>query len=86
MSHGLPLIVTNVGGLSEAAKNYAGAIFVPPGDPEAIRATLPQVAALRGQRFVDPHSWQTIGQRYTDFLDSLGTDLRFENAKADAAL
>ena len=57
MSWGLPIVVTSVGGLPEAATGYAGAIFVPPGDPARLKEGLMQAAALAGQRFPDPRSW-----------------------------
>ncbi len=64
MSHGLPVVVTHVGGLIEAARGYGGAVFVPPHDPIAIRQAFNQVAHLRGQRFVAPHSWEHTVERF----------------------
>src|SRR5262249_45192004 len=43
MSHGLPTVVTRVGGLTEAAADYAGAITVEPRNPEVLRDALRQV-------------------------------------------
>lgn len=57
MSHGLPVIVTQVGGLIEASAGYAGAVRIPPRDPDAIKAALLRVSRMRGERFTDPHSW-----------------------------
>ena len=57
MSWGLPIVVTNVGGLPEAASGYAGAVFVPPGDPAQLKDGLMKAAALAGQKFPDPRSW-----------------------------
>jgi glycosyltransferase involved in cell wall biosynthesis len=57
MSWGLPVIVTRVGGLPEAARGYGGAIFVPPGDQQALLAAIRQAAQLAGRRFADPRSW-----------------------------
>lgn len=71
MSHGLPVIVSRVGGLVEAAANYAGAIFVPPHNPDAIRAALPQLASLRGRRFADPHSWDQSVTRFDTLFETL---------------
>lgn len=64
MSSGLPVVVTGVGGLREAVVGYEGAIVIPPRDPEALRAALLRAAALRGQRFADPHSWERTVTRY----------------------
>ena len=57
MSLGLPIVVTSVGGLPEAASGYAGAVFVPPADPAALKDGLMKAAALTGQKFTDPRSW-----------------------------
>jgi glycosyltransferase involved in cell wall biosynthesis len=64
MSHGLPVVVTEVGGLVEAAAGYRGATFVPPHDPPALRAGIERAAAMRGQHFDDPHGWDSIARRY----------------------
>ena len=57
MSLGLPIVVTSVGGLPEAASGYAGAVFVPPADPAALKDALVKAAALTGQKFPDPRNW-----------------------------
>jgi glycosyltransferase involved in cell wall biosynthesis len=57
MSWGLPIVVTSVGGLPEAASGYAGAVFVPPGDPVTLKEGLMKATALSGQKFPDPRSW-----------------------------
>ncbi|MGH3249215.1 MAG: glycosyltransferase [Trebonia sp.] len=58
MSWGLPVVVTSVGGLPEAANGYAGAVFVPPEDPASLKDGLMKAATLAGQKFPDPRSWQ----------------------------
>jgi glycosyltransferase involved in cell wall biosynthesis len=57
MSWGLPVVVTSVGGLPEAADGYRGAIFVPPGDPAMLRSGIEQGIRIAGQRFADPRDW-----------------------------
>jgi glycosyltransferase involved in cell wall biosynthesis len=57
MNWGLPVVVTRVGGLPEAATGYGGAIFVPPDDTCALRAAILQAVQLADRRFVDPRSW-----------------------------
>jgi glycosyltransferase involved in cell wall biosynthesis len=57
MSWGLPIVVTSVGGLPEAANGYAGAVFVPPGDPATLKEGLMKATTLAGQKFSDPRSW-----------------------------
>jgi glycosyltransferase involved in cell wall biosynthesis len=71
MSCGLPVIVTHVGGLTEAAASYEGAVLVPPKDPDALRDAIVRASALRGQRFTDPHSWATTAERYDHLFDLL---------------
>jgi glycosyltransferase involved in cell wall biosynthesis len=55
---GLPVVVTDVGGLAQACAAYDGAVLVPPADPEALRDGLREAIALRGQRFEDPGGWE----------------------------
>jgi glycosyltransferase involved in cell wall biosynthesis len=57
MSWGLPVVVTRVGGLPEAAAGYDGAIWVPPGDERALAAAIRNARQLVGRRFADPRSW-----------------------------
>ncbi len=59
MSAGLPVIVTSVGGLSEAVSPYRGAVTVPPADPPRLARALRESRELVGRRFPDPHSWTT---------------------------
>jgi glycosyltransferase involved in cell wall biosynthesis len=61
MHWGLPIVVTNVGGLPEAASGYAGAVLVPPGDPAMLREGLVKAATMVGQKFPDPRSWHDTG-------------------------
>ena len=73
MAHGLPIVVTAVGGLVEAVAGYEGAVQVPPHDPPAIRDGLVRVRTMRGRRFTDPHSWERTVARYEQlFLRMLG--------------
>jgi glycosyltransferase involved in cell wall biosynthesis len=71
MSHGLPVVVTSVGGLVEAAADYEGATFVPPHDPTALLAGIRQAATMHGQRFEDPLSWEHIAKRYEALFDTV---------------
>lgn len=83
MSHGLPVVVTRVGGLTEAVEGYDGAILVPPHDPDALRSALLRVAGRRGERYPDPHSWDTsvarLGALWRQLLD--GATLEAGNAE-----
>jgi glycosyltransferase involved in cell wall biosynthesis len=60
MSWGLPVVVSDVGGLQEAAGDYAGTVFVPPGDREALKAGIEDAVKKTGQRFTDPRNWSEV--------------------------
>lgn len=71
MSRGLPVVVTSVGGLVEAAEGYRGAIQVPPRDPGAIRTALHTAYDRRGERYADVHSWERTLERYDLLFDAV---------------
>lgn len=71
MSAGLPVVVTAVGGLVEAVRDYPGALQVPPRNPGALRDALLQLLERRGQRYRDPHSWQRTIDGYRALIDQL---------------
>jgi glycosyltransferase involved in cell wall biosynthesis len=71
IGNGLPVMVTQVGGLIEAAKDYEGTVFVPPNDPRAIHAALPRLAALMGRKYPSPASWEDTAQSYSTLFDHL---------------
>lgn len=58
MSHGLPVVVTAVGGLVEAAEKYSGTTFVSAGSPAALVSAIESAAANAGRRHTDPSSWE----------------------------
>jgi glycosyltransferase involved in cell wall biosynthesis len=57
MSFGLPVVVTRVAGLQEAAKDYEGAIFVSPGDLVTLKDGITRAREATGRPFRDPGSW-----------------------------
>ncbi len=71
MAHGLPVVVTAVGGLVEAVDGYEGARTVPAHDPSAIAHALREVHGLRGQRFACVHSWQWTIERYEELFEQI---------------
>ena len=73
MANGLPLVLTNVGGLPEAVADYEGAILVPPRDPDALRDAIRHLPELRGRRYRDPHSWDHSVAAYAELINGLRT-------------
>jgi glycosyltransferase involved in cell wall biosynthesis len=74
MSHGLPVVVTSVGGLVEAAGPYPGTVFVPPADPARLAAGIVGAAGLTGRRHADPSSWERTLEAYTRLFERIGLD------------
>ena len=70
MDAGLPVVVTDVGGLAEAAGGYAGAIFVPVADPQRLCDGLWEAAELRGRRFEDSSSWARNAEAVLGLIES----------------
>lgn len=66
--YGLPLVVTSVGGLVEAAAEYGGAVFVEPRDPESLRAGILVAEALVGRRFEVTHDWPRTRELYGEVI------------------
>jgi glycosyltransferase involved in cell wall biosynthesis len=60
MSWGLPVVVSDVGGLQEAAGDYEGTVFVPPGDRAALKAGIEDAVQKAGRRFADPRDWSEV--------------------------
>jgi glycosyltransferase involved in cell wall biosynthesis len=71
MSNGLPLVITSVGGLPEAVAGYAGAILVPPSDPQALLEAIRRLPSMRDRRFADPHSWDRTRERYRELIERI---------------
>jgi glycosyltransferase involved in cell wall biosynthesis len=70
-SCGLPVVVTAVGGLVEAAGDYAGAVLVRPGKPDELAKGLLAAADLRGRTHSAPVTWQAVAQSYADIFASV---------------
>ncbi|MGW1564500.1 glycosyltransferase [Streptomyces sp. NPDC002144] len=69
MSNGLPVVLSAVGGLVEAAEDYPGAVFVPPAEPEALAEALVKARTMAGEHFPDPHSWDRNARAVIAHLD-----------------
>ena len=68
---GLPVVVTAVGGLVEAAADYTGAVMVPPGSPDELAQGLLSAAELRCRRHTAPVTWQDVAQSYAEIFAGL---------------
>src|SRR6185437_11893527 len=69
MAAGLPVILTDVGGLRAAAEGYEGICWVPASDPSALRDALQALPARRGERYSDPRSWDDTVRVYGQLLE-----------------
>jgi glycosyltransferase involved in cell wall biosynthesis len=87
MSAGLPVVVTAVGGLGEATRDYPGALLVPPRNAAALRGALLTLPGLRGKRYVAPHSWESTAEAFSALIDEIrgGAAARAESAAAAGA-
>lgn len=72
MSHGLPVVVTSVGGLVEAAEGYSGAVMTPAAAPGDLAVAIERAAGLRGRRHADPSSWERTVIAYARLLAEIG--------------
>lgn len=73
MSHGLPVVVTAVGGLVEAAERYPGTTFAPAGSPGALASVIRQAFADKaGRRHTDPSSWEESVAAYGRLFAAMG--------------
>jgi glycosyltransferase involved in cell wall biosynthesis len=73
MHRGIPVVVTDVGGLSEAAADYTGTVFVPPADPAALARGILAALDLRADRHVDVHTWELTRASYAKLFRSIGS-------------
>ncbi|MBF4162880.1 glycosyltransferase [Nocardioides sp. CBS4Y-1] len=71
MSHGLPVVLSDVGGLTEAAEGYEGIRFVTPGDVPGIAEALREVRSWPVRRYPDPCSWEATTRHFGELFDEL---------------
>jgi glycosyltransferase involved in cell wall biosynthesis len=71
MTAGLPVVVTAVGGLVEAAEGYSGTTFAEPGNTESLVAAIRTGATKVGGRHQDPHSWDSVADRFESCVQSV---------------
>ncbi len=70
-ARGLPVVVTAVGGLTEAAADYTGAVLVRPGRPDELAQGLLAAADWRGRTHPAPITWQAVAQSYAEIFASV---------------
>lgn len=70
MHYGLPVVVTAVGGLVEAASGYDGAVSVEPQDPASLCDGILRAADLVGQEFDVPHDWDATRELYGEVISA----------------
>lgn len=68
MSFGLPVVVSDVGGIPEAVDGYEGAVLVPPGDETALLEALRGLQTIRGQRFRLSYTWGDAVERFDELF------------------
>jgi glycosyltransferase involved in cell wall biosynthesis len=66
MTAGLPVVVSAVGGLVEAAGAYSGATFAEPGSTPSLVTAIRTGAAKVGRQHADPHSWDEVADRFEE--------------------
>jgi glycosyltransferase involved in cell wall biosynthesis len=71
MTTGLPVVVTAVGGLVEAAGGYSGTTFAEPGDVASLVTAIRTGATKIGGRHLDPHSWDEVTARFESCLEAV---------------
>jgi glycosyltransferase involved in cell wall biosynthesis len=71
MSRGLPVAVSAVGGLVEAACEYEGVRFVRPGDVEDLRQAILELPALATRTYKDPHNWEKSVERLESLVQAI---------------
>jgi glycosyltransferase involved in cell wall biosynthesis len=72
MSHGLPVVVTAVGGLVEAAEKYSGTTFVAAGSASALAEAVISASANAGRRHTDPSSWEESVAAFSRLFARIG--------------
>lgn len=71
ISYGLPIIVSEVGGLKESMAHYEGTIFVEPKNVRQLTEKILSCWDLRKKRFENPHSWEKTVECYARVFDTI---------------
>ena len=81
MALGLPVVITDIPALVDAAAGYQGCTFVPVRDVGRLRDALLRVVEQRGARYSDPNSWEESAHRYKDLFALLKAPSRVQAKK-----
>ncbi len=83
MACGMPVIGTTVGGIPEVVRDGVDGRLVTPGDPDAIREAIVEMAARRGEfdavgraareRMESEFSWSSVADRYVRLFEEIRT-------------
>jgi glycosyltransferase involved in cell wall biosynthesis len=73
MARGLPVVVTDVGGLTQAVEGYGGAIMVEPSNPMSLRDGIVRAIELVGAVYDDPHSWDQTATEFEEIFEHFDT-------------
>ena len=71
MSFGKPVVVSNVGGLSESMADYTGTLFVKPADVNDITEAIVKNIEDKTYHKAPEQTWDEITKRYVKLIDSL---------------
>ena len=71
MAYGLPIVITDIGGNSEVAREYGAALLVQPGDADALRDALLSLSRSAA-RHAHPRPWDLTADRYNALFAELG--------------
>jgi glycosyltransferase involved in cell wall biosynthesis len=81
LAFGKPIVMSDVGGFSEVARDHGAARLVPPDDPRALAAAVNELladdsargalAAAAASAAAGPYSWDRIGRQTLDLYESL---------------
>jgi glycosyltransferase involved in cell wall biosynthesis len=74
MSSGLPVVVTEVGGLTEVAEGYPGAVLVETASAESVAAGVVAATALAGSRHAELGDWREIAAAYRALCEDLSRE------------
>lgn len=80
MSAGLPVVVSDVGGLGERASSYTGSVLVPAGHTDGLIKGILDAVDLVGISHAQPDSWETIGDAYEQVFQAVIGTPTFQQA------